>query len=174
MAPIYATADELAAYITGDPEAQAGADAAVYTLRIRSASRLVAKATESAVYATDGDLLPTDAGKLTAMSEATMEHASAWIAAGIDPALGVSQLTRGVKSKSLSGPGGTASVTYDADRAEEYAVLLAEGQELTPAAWAILEAAGLVSNRATVLGKGGRDTWLVGTAYDIGTGALKP
>lgn len=173
-APIYATPDELAAYITGDPEAEAGENTATYTLRIRQASRLVQSAIASAVYAVDGDNLPTDASKLAAVQEATCEQASAWITADIDPAAGTAQLARGVKSKSLSGPGGTASVTYEADRGEAYRVLLAEGQELTPSAWSILDNAGMVSNRVTVAGSGVRDTYLVGTEYDITTGQLKP
>lgn len=169
--PIYATPDELAVYITGDPGAEAGADAATYTVRIRQASRLVQHAIQSAVYATENDL-PTDVGKRDAVREATMEHASAWLAANIDPAAGAGQLARGVQSKSLSGPGGTASVTYTADAGETHRLLLAEGQELTPAAWLILENAGLVSNRVSVIGEG-RDVYLVGTEYSITTGQLR-
>lgn len=174
MSPIYATPDELAKYITGDPGATAGANAALYTLRIRSASRLVTKATETATYSTDGDLLPTDTLKRDAMREATCEHASAWITSGIDPAAGTAQLSRVVESKSLSGPGGTASVKYASDAGASHRTLLAEGQELVPAAWDILAAQGLVTPRVSVTGSGGRDTYLVGTAYDITTGQLQP
>lgn len=173
--PIYATPDELAVYITGDPDATAGANAPLYTTRLRSASRLVTRAIESAVYTTDADNLPTDAGKRDAVREATCEQASAWLAADLDPAAGVGQVARRAKSKSLSGPGGTASVTYEDDAAQRDALLaLASGEELTPAAWDILVTAGLVSNRVTTIGRGGRDVYLVGTEYDILTGALRP
>lgn len=170
-APIYANPAELAEYMTGDPEAT---PLPIYAPRLRSASRLVTKAIESAVYAVDGDNWPTDLDKLDAVHEATMEQASAWITNDIDPAAGVGQLKRTVKSKSLTGGAGGASVTYDDDPAAQLRVLLATGVELTPTAWAILEAAGLVSNRVAVTGSGARDTYLVGTPYDITTGQLQP
>lgn len=166
-APVYATVEELQESL-----GESGVAPSTYPVRLRQASRLVTR-NMTATYKTDTDDYPTDEDQREAAREATLAQAGAWLTNGINPTAGPTQVKRGVKSKSLSGPGGTASTTYDDDQAAEWLNILAGGEELIPSALQILVDANLTTNRVTAAGKG-RDTFLVGTAYDLTTGELQP
>lgn len=153
---LYATPAELAHYL--DPDASAPEVPPLATVLLRHASSLVAGATAAAVYRVDAEGLPADTKLREALRDATCEQAGQWSLHGLDPRKGATQLTRLVASKSLNG----ASVSYEANAAAQAALnALASGDELTAAAWAILDNAGLISSRiSSALADYGR-------AYDI-------
>jgi len=165
--PIYATAAELAAYV--DPDATEPTPVPKATVLLRRASQLVLDATANARYTTNAATgLPTLHRVREAMREATLEQASAWVAAGLDPSLGVAQLPRTVASKSQ----GSVSVSYQQDAATDAERrALAAGDSLTSAARSILAAAGLISSALNVTA--GTETFPVRVdPYNPLTGAL--
>jgi hypothetical protein len=135
---VYTTLEELQAYVYGVGNATALPDNA-HAL-IRSAEVLVDNTIRGAVYAVDLDGLPEKAAILTAIQSAVCEQAQAWILAGLDPRLGVAQLPAVVVSKSALG----VSVTVQASSRRDLEAL-ASGQQLTSAAWAHLNRAGLIT-----------------------------
>lgn len=137
----YATADDLATYM--DPDAETPTVPPLATVLLRSAQSLVLDATAAAVYSTNSDGHATQAGVREAIRDAIMEQASAWSLHSIDPRKGAGQVKREVSSKSLLG----GSVSYVANPSRDtYLADLASGTHLTPAAWTILDNAGLISN----------------------------
>lgn len=155
----YATPEELAAWIDPDADPTPARPTNAAKL-LRTASGLVDDALIASLYATDDTGLPTMPKVLQAVKDATCEQAAAWVLAGIDPALGASQLKRVVQSKSLSG----VSVTYQASLSDAYKATLADARELTPAAWSILQRAGLLTNRANTTGNWGVEYQLTPTS----------
>lgn len=164
---LYATPQELAAWI--DPDAAEPEVPERATVRLRAASALVADAIAGAAYDVDAEDMPRDSGLRRAVREATLEHAAALVAAGIDPTRGPDQVARKVSSKSVLG----MSTSYVASSADDYQAQLAAGDTLVHAAWATLRRAGLL--RAVVNGGTGlRLSIIHEQTYDPTTGALDP
>lgn len=175
MTTTYATPDDLRTFMGMDPGAPFpdGLTDATVVRYLRTASALVAGAIQGKVYAVDANGLPTDPAYRTAVGQAAMTQAEAWITTGIDPLRGVAQpavmASRPVKSKSASGGG--LSVTYGDPDPSLYA--LARADALLPVAWGVLDMAGLISTGVQTTAYG-RDVSLVGTEYRLTTGELLP
>jgi len=111
---------------------------------LASASRLVRRATVTAVYDTDALGVATDSTVAGALRDATCAQVVAWITAGVDPAGGGVQLgERLVAAKSLA----SGSVTYDNGAAASVTAMdarAASATRLCPDAVLILAEAGLV------------------------------
>lgn len=153
MSIIYGTPAELAAYI--DPDAESPTPPAKATALLRKASQLVLRFTRGATYSTDADGMPLDAKVLAALTEATLEQASAWAAHGIDPSKGAAGAPRQVSSKALNG----AQASYVSDPTRDMALSkLWGGEELTQAAWDILRNAGLISSSISTVRHGFTNT----------------
>lgn len=164
---IFATKEQLAAYIEPDVQNPPVPDKAV--VRLRAASGLVSDHIAGAIYATDTEGLPTDPVKLAAVRDATLEHAQALVLNNIDPRIGSAGLKPIVTTKALGG----ASVSYGQSAPVQQAVVaLAEGRELVPSALAILQRAGLISNRAGRPGGGVEYFNIQQRYYDPLTGDL--
>lgn len=127
--PIYATTAELAEW-TGEA-APANADQL-----LRQASRLVRRATMTAIYVVDEDDLPTDADVLAAFRDATCAQVASWAALGIDPTAGPASVRGAVQSSSIGG----GTVTY----ADTSTTKAAAVDNLASEAWLILADAGLL------------------------------
>lgn len=148
---IYATADELAAYM--EPDTDPPTPITNGTVLVRSASALVTSAIAAAQYRTDDDGMPTDATLVQALKDATCEQAQAWSLNNIDPRLGAAGLKPIVTTKSLGG----AAVSYGQSAAiQDALVALAAGDTLIPSAFDILANAGLISNRVGTVVNVGR------------------
>lgn len=128
---VYADAADLTSWTGTAAPSNAGA-------LLRSASILIRRATRSAVYAVDGDGLPTDTAVSAAMRDAACSHAAALSAAGVDP-LAAGTEAGAVASSSI----GSASVTF-ADSAGAAAARTALSVGLCREALSILSAAGLI------------------------------
>lgn len=127
---VYATPSDLAAWTGTTPP-----DTAVQYLR--TAAIVVARATSTAVYDVDSSGVATGDPVVTALREATCEHAAAMIAAGVPP----------VSSGAGAGPVvatsmGPASITYATD-GQTAAASRDLYVRLTPTAWTILHTADL-------------------------------
>lgn len=137
--PVYATAEDLAA----EPWLLTAPPSHVNRL-LATASRVVRRATMTAVYRTDVDDYPTDSTLREAMRQATCAQVAAWAAAAVDPLTGSVQTSRAVASKSL----GSGSISYEtATAAVQLAARAEASTALTPDAYLILSEAGLVSSR---------------------------
>lgn len=158
MTTTYATTAELKAFLGLDPGDPDPANATRY---IRTASGLVTEAILAAVYRVDENGVPTDATKAAACRDATLIQVEAWIASGIDPALGTAQVKRAVKTKAASNGG--LSVTYDAPDPRHHQ--LAEARELVAEAVVPLRVNGLLTTAVQHVGAGNPDTFLTGTLY---------
>lgn len=134
--PVYATVEEFEVYLADTPPANA-------EMLLSRASNLMVSATRAAVYAVDGNDLPTDASLLAALNEATLAQATAWFLNDIDPRKGIGNAVEAsVASKSLGG----ASVSYSTPQGFIEGVAgLASGQVLDIEAHRILLEAGLLS-----------------------------
>lgn len=109
---------------------------------LRAASRLVAHATRTAVYAVDGDGYPADPTVRQAFRDAVLEQVDTWVTLGVNPTAGVAG-TNVVASSSI----GKASITYAASSTAVDATA-ATLTALTPdAAWC-LESAGITGTVA--------------------------
>ena len=137
-APVYITPEELQAFIYGVGNATALPDNAAAL--IRSAEGLVNDALRGAVYRVDEFGFAEKDEYAAAITNATAEQAQAWVLAGIDPRLGVAQLPDVVVSKSALG----VSTTVQASSRRDLEAL-ASGQQLTSAALAYLNRAGLIT-----------------------------
>lgn len=115
---------------------------------LRSASRLVRRATVTAVYLTDTDEAPTDAKVIEAFMEATCEQASAWVAAGVDPTAAGLLATPVLAGKSLDG----ASITYAANLSTSLAARQEMAACLCDQALLILQDAHLAPTRVWTYG----------------------
>lgn len=145
--PVYATPAELATYL--DPDAPEPVVPPLASVLLRMASALVADAIAAARYAVDAAELPTKPDLLAAVKAATCEQAAAWSVNNIDPRKGTVGLKPIVTTKSLGGQ----AVSYGQSAAIQAAtVALAAAQDLTAPALAILDLAGLLSNRVTTGG----------------------
>lgn len=137
---VYASTDDLAAWIGGDAPVNAAG-------LLRSASLAVREATSLAFYATDSTGLPTDTTLLQAMNDAACCQA-AWLnAEGVDPNLG-GTLAAGVET---SVGIGSARITY-ADGAEAAAAKQRALTGLCPDAQRILRNAGLTPTAPWIVG----------------------
>lgn len=131
-APVYATADDLAAWT--DQEAPANARAL-----LRSAAYRVREATATAFYPADAATgLPTKPELLEAFRDATCAHAAFMAAEGIDPFAG-GTYDATVESDVQVGSG---RVGY-ADANAAAAIRIQAVQGLCPEAWLILRQSGL-------------------------------
>ena len=151
---IYATATELARWITGNPNSDAAEGPANATVLLRFASLVVREATKRAYYRVDEDGFATDPATLQAFSDATCSLAGTYAALKIDPASGPAAVSQAVQSKSL----GPASVTYAVDPSSATAKSdLLQGR-LSTESFLILQQAGLISA-------------LVGTSHPVNLGS---
>lgn len=139
--PVYATAEDLAAAPWSTPTT-AGVDRLLAT-----ASRLVRRATMTAIYHTDADHLPTDEDLREAMRQATCAQVATWLAVKVDPLAGGAQASAVLTaSKSL----GSGSISYDTSAAGSVNAAQAKADAATSLgmdAYLILSEAGLVSSR---------------------------
>jgi hypothetical protein len=137
---VYASTDDLAAWLGSAAPANA-------TPLLRSASLSVREATSLAFYATDSTGLPTDAATLRAFNDATCCQA-AWLnAESIDPNRGGALATGTQTSIGI----GSARITY----ADAAAAVTAKQQALTglcPDAQRILRNAGLTPTAPWIVG----------------------
>lgn len=136
---VYATTTDLTTYTNPLPENA--------TRLLEHASRLVRRATLTAVYDVDTTGAPTDADVAEAFKAATCTQVAAWAAAGIDPTAGAAGVALVATGKSIGG----ASITYagaDAQAAARQSVT----DQLVPAAAAILADAALTGGRPWVVG----------------------
>lgn len=125
--PVYADPDDLGK----DPPEQAG----VWLLL---ASRVIEHATLTAIYSTDTDGLPTDAGLRELFRAATVAQVAYWQSLDIDPTRGEAGLTDEVRvsTKSI----GSASVSYDfRGMQDNVAARVAALNALAPEAAALLD-----------------------------------
>lgn len=106
---IYATTEDLAA----DPWSITEPPANVAKMLLH-ASLLVAKATRSALYATDTEGYPSSTTVRAAFRDATCAQVDAWIAAGIDPTAAGAAQSSVIASKSM-GPRSVQYATYERD-----------------------------------------------------------
>lgn len=145
MSIIYATSGDYTAYADG--AAPANIDAL-----LRSASRLVTRQLSTAIYDVDDDGLPTDAGNLQAVKDATCEQVTVWQALGIDPAAQGLLAPQGlISSKSLDG----GAIAYDNGVNGTVAALQVRQQavdHLADSAALILQESGLTSTRVWTYG----------------------
>ena len=156
---IFATPAELAHYM--DPDASTPTVPPLATVLLRSASNLVIQATAAARYPNDEGVARSERIR-NALRDAACEQAQAWSINGVDPRKGAASLKPIVTTKALAG----ASVSYGQSAAIQDAIVkLHQADELVPSAWAILDNAGLISNRVRT----GPD-W--GKAYDATEGIL--
>lgn|GEM_PF-606738 len=111
------------------------------------ASRLVRRATMTAVYAVDDGGAPTSSGVAAAFRDATCSQVVAWLTAGIDPAGGAVQLEAApVRAKRL----GSGAVEYDTAASASVTAMTARAAAATTLAgdaYLILADAGLTSTR---------------------------
>ncbi len=114
---------------------------------IRSASRLVRRATLTAYYATDAAGAPTAVTVVQAMRDATCAQVASWVEADISPLAGAAKASSApVASKSL----GSASVSYDTSAAASVTAMAARAAAATSLcqeAGMILAEAGLIGTR---------------------------
>lgn len=139
----YAVPSDLAATpwnLTGvaDPEAER---------LIGYASRLVRRATTTAVYAADETGLPTDTALRAALRDATCSQVLTWIALAVDPAKGAADGGKVVAAKSF----GSASIQYSVYASTVEARARAAAA-LSPDAAMILADAGLTVGSPVVYG----------------------
>lgn len=113
---------------------------------LRSASGLVAEATQTDFYDTDDTGLPTDPLVLQAFNDATCAQVAMWIAAGIDPsAVGLNQKGL-IASKKI----GSAVISYDNNGPASVSVTQARqaaATSLCDESMRILHAQGLASTQ---------------------------
>lgn len=135
----YATADEL-----GDHSPSLDPPDDVDRM-LRSASLLVTHAVRFARYTTQPSGLPADAELVEALRDATCEQVTAWVRAGVDPALGViTDSSSGGDLKSSTVTAGPRTVTEQyTDATSSSSEVTPSTVELTPQAWLILHHAGL-------------------------------
>jgi hypothetical protein len=124
----YATSAEYTAYTGQTAPADIG-------LLLTRASRLVDQALLTAVYEVDDEQLPVDAAIATALKEATIEQAAAWVASGVEDGTGaadgwgnvsIATVSLGRPSKNGGAGGGGSAAT-----------------RLAPQAFMVLQQAGL-------------------------------
>lgn len=137
---IYATTADLTTWLAPDP---APANAAGL---LRSASGLIRSATLTAGYAVDAGGYPTDPALIEAFRDATTAQAKFWADHSIDPSLGPAGVAPLAASKSIGG----ASIQYSTYVSTAEARANAAGT-LGPAAWYILNDAGLLGNPVVLL-----------------------
>lgn len=143
MALIYATPTDLSAWIGSVPDN-------VIAL-LRSASRLVRKATATAFYAVDTNLLPTDATYLQAFNDATCAQAAFWAANNIDPTTGGITTAAPIRARKI----GSASLDYDTSVVSSvtaYAAKAFAARTLCEESQDILQLAGINLNAPWIAG----------------------
>lgn len=142
---VYATADDYATWTGG------AAPGNIASL-LRSASIRIYGATSAAYYDADADTgLPTDAGVIEALKDATCAQAAVWAGLGIDPNLSALDVTAPRRSKRL----GAAGVDYDTSAATSSAAFQARqsaATDLCEEAVMILQQAGLLTSRVWTYG----------------------
>ena len=111
------------------------------------ASRLIRRATQTAIYDADTDGTPLDATLKAAMRDATCAQVAVWSALAINPALGAAEGARVASAKSLGG----ASIQYSNYAATVDARARA-ATRLSEDAMMILGDAGLLGGEPLVLG----------------------
>lgn len=142
MAVIYATAEDLQAApwsIELDPDTAESL--------IARASRLVRRATLTAVYDVDDDGAPTDATVAAAFRDAVCSQVETWAALDINPAKGAADGGSAIAAKSFGG----ASLQYVSDASTVEARARA-ATSLSADAHRILADAGLTSTGPQVAG----------------------
>lgn len=139
--PVYATSEDLSEW-TG-----AAAPAAVERL-LRQASRLVRRATLTAVYETNPATdLPVEPDVLDAFRDATCAQVEAWVALDIDPSAGPAGAAAAPIPQSSSILGATVNYAVSLTLGDARA---AAARDLSGEAYDILTEAGLVHGRVTV------------------------
>ena len=143
MTPNYATPAELAAA----PWSIAGLTEPDANRLIGFASRLVYRATMTAIYSTDATGLPVSTAIAGVMRDAVCSQVSTWAALSIDPAKGAADTGGLVASKGFGG----ATIQY-AVYASSIEARATAARYLTPDALGILSAADLTSGGPVVTG----------------------
>lgn len=143
MSRVFATTSDLAK----SPWFVTGVDSKDTARWLELASRLVARATMSARYATDEEGMPTDPVLRAGLRDATCSQAATWAALEVNPAKGAADGGNTVASKSR----GAASVQYAV-----YASTVLErakaATQLSLDARIILAEAGLTGGSPVVIG----------------------
>lgn len=133
----YATTADLAAYMTDNG---LGAPPANAQQLIDRASRLVTRATMTAVYEVDANGVAVDPVQVAAFKAATLEHVVALIALGSNGA-------PATQYQSVS----AGRISLGRGASTEVAGMIADGDTLAPQAYLALQDAGLAGQEAWVI-----------------------